>query len=147
MRVIQNLFGLNCFQRLNNLCYFVIFIVPHPNFAFLTVFLAERESAHLHCPHITVLSDVNADLLKPSSLQTKILLSVMKHLQLVDLVHAPTRVAENNSSQIDVLMTTDKHCFDVTRVFPFSGSVRSCVVYARSVFLGRTALLCFLTRQ
>ena len=54
-----------------------MFIVPHPNIAFFDNFLAECESAHLRYSRITVL-DVNADLLKPSSLQTKIL-SVMKH--------------------------------------------------------------------
>lgn len=69
-------------------------IVLHPSLVFLIAkFLAECESAHLQCPHITaILGDMNADLLKPSCLQTRSLLSVMKQLQLVDLVHAPTRV-------------------------------------------------------
>ena len=56
------------------------------------------------------------------------MLSVIKHLKLVDLVYAPTRVAENSFSQIDVLMTTDKHCFDVKSVFPFSGSDHHLIV-------------------
>ena len=62
---------------------------PPSQHTFLIIFL--HETAHLQCPRIAVLGDMNADLLKPSCSQTK-LLSVMKHLHLVDLVCVPTRV-------------------------------------------------------
>ena len=52
----------------------------------------------------------------------------MKQLQLVDLVHVSTRVTANSSSQIDVLMTADGHCFDSTGVFLFSGSDHHLIV-------------------
>ena len=79
---------------------------------------------------------MNADLIKPSCSKTKLLLSVMNHLQLVDLVRVPTRITANSSSQIDALMTTDGRCFDPTGVFPFSGSDHHLIVshyYPRSV--------------
>ena len=66
---------------------------------------------------------MNADLLnKPLCLQAKSFLSVMRQLQLVELVHVPTRVTINSFSQIDVLVTTDAQCFDSTGIYPFSGS-------------------------
>ena len=72
---------------------------------------------------------MNADLLKkPLCLQVRSLLSVMKQLQLVDLVHVPTRVTMSSSSQIDVLITTDVQCFDSTGVYPFSGSDHHLIV-------------------
>ena len=80
---------------------------PPSQFCFFDKFLAECESDLLQCPQITILGDMNADLLKPSCVQTKSLLSVMKQLQLVDLVNAPTRVTMTSSTEIDVLMSTD----------------------------------------
>ena len=91
-------------------------------------FLAEYETAHLQCPSIAIFGDVNADLLKPCYPCTKLLLSVMKQLQLVDLVCTPTRVTMDSSSQIDVLLTTDDGCFNFTKVFPFSGSDHHLIV-------------------
>ena len=87
MRVTWNPFGLSCFQRLNDLCCFVVFIAPPSQYSFFDNLLAECEIAHLQCPHVVVLGDVNADLLKPSCSQTKLLLPFMKQLQLVDLVY------------------------------------------------------------
>ena len=43
---------------------------------------------------MSVFGDVNADLLKQSCSQTKLLLSVMKQLQHVDLVCVPTRITD-----------------------------------------------------
>ena len=60
----------------------------------------------------------------------------MKQLQLTDLVCVPTRVTSNSSSQIDVFLTTDVHCFDATRVYPFSGSDHCLIVshfYSRGI--------------
>lgn len=72
---------------------------------------------------------MNADLLKkPLCLQARSLLSVMKQLQFVDLVHVPTRVTMSGSSQIDVLVTIDVQCFDSTGVYPFSGSDHHLIV-------------------
>ena len=65
---------------------------PPFQFCFFDKFLAECKSGLLQCPRITILVDMNADLLKPSCAQTMSLLSVMKQLQLVDLVNAPTRI-------------------------------------------------------
>ena len=77
---------------------------PPSQFCFFDKFLVECESGLLQCPQITILGDMNADLLKPSCAQTKSLLSVM---QLIDLLNAPTRVTMTSSTQIDVLMSTD----------------------------------------
>ena len=72
--------------------YVILFCLLSPSqYSFFDSFLAE---AHLQCPHLLCLV-------------MKLLLSAMKHLQLADLVCAPTRVTVNSSSQIDVLMTTD----------------------------------------
>ena len=103
---------------------------------FFEKLLAECESAHSHCPRLIILGDVNADLMRPSCPQTKLLLSVMRQFKLVDLVCAPTRVTMCSSSQIDVLMTTDVQCFESTKVFPFSGSYHHLIVsnfYSRGV--------------
>ena len=37
----------------------------------------------------------------------------MKQFELTDLVCAPTRVTANSSTQIDVFMTADSHCFNL----------------------------------
>ena len=94
---------------------------PPSQHTFFANFLAECETACSHCPRLCILGDMNADLFVPSLSQTKLLLSVMRQLKLVDLVGEPTRVAINSSSQIDVLLTTDIQCFESTSVFPFSG--------------------------
>lgn len=117
--------GLSCFQLLNNQCYSAVFIL---NMTFSVPFLAECEIAHLQCLRIAIFGDVNADLLKPCYPCTKLLLSVTKQLQLVDLVCVPTRVTMDSSSQIDVLLTTDDECFKSTKVFPFTGSDHHLIV-------------------
>ena len=101
---------------------------PPSQHAFFDKFLSECEAAQMHCPRLSVLGDVNVDLLKSSCSLTKLFLSIMKQLQLTDLVCVPTRVTINSSSQIDVLLTTDVHCFDATRVYPFSGSDHCLIV-------------------
>ena len=73
---------------------------------------------------------------KPLRLQARSLLSVMKQLQFVDLVHVPTRVTMSSSSQIGVLVTTDVQCYDSIGVYPFSGSDHHLIasnLYARVV--------------
>ena len=122
------------FPRTKRSMLFCCVYRPPSQFCFFDKFLAECESGLLQCPQTTILGDMNADLLKPSCAQTKSLLSVVKQLQLVDLVNAPTRVTMTSSAQIDVLMTTDVRCFDFTRVYPFRGGDHHLIVshfYAR----------------
>ena len=97
---------------------------------FFTNFLLNVKQLVLtsHCLHLAILGDMNADLLVPSLSQTKLLLSVMRQFQLVDLVCKPTRVTMSSSSQIDVLLTTDVQCFESTEVFPFSGSDHHIII-------------------
>ena len=64
---------------------------PPSQHNFFEKFLAECESAHSHCPRLVILGDVNANLMKPSYPQTKLLLSVIRQFKL-DLICAPTRV-------------------------------------------------------
>lgn len=81
---------------------------------------------------------MNADFLVPSLSQTKLLSSVMRQFKFVDLVCEPTRVTMSSSSQIDVLLTTDAECFELTAVFLFSGSDHHIVIshfYARGIFV------------
>ena len=65
---------------------------PPSQHNFFDNFLAECETAFSHSPRLAIFGDVNADLLVPSLPQTKLLLSIMKQFNFVDLVCAPTRV-------------------------------------------------------
>ena len=102
------------FPKIKRSMLFCCVYRPPSQYCFFDKFLTECELAHLQCPRIAILGDLNTDLLKPFCSQTKSLLFVMKQLQLDDLVHAPTRVTMDSSTQIDVLMTTDVQCFDST---------------------------------
>jgi len=59
-----------------------------------------------------VLGDVNVS---PSCSLTKLFLSILRQVQLTDIIGEPTRITINTSSQIDAILTTDPQCFDSTR--------------------------------
>ena len=78
---------------------------PPSQYTFFNNFLSEYETAQLQCPRLLVLGDVNVNLLNPSCSLTKLFLSIMRQVQLIDIVGEPTRITIN-TSQIDDILTT-----------------------------------------
>ena len=101
---------------------------PPSQYTFFDNLFFEHETAQLQCPRLLVLGDGNVNLLNPTSSLIKLLLSVMRQVQLTDIIGEPTRITINTSSQIDVILITDDQCFDSTRVYPFSGSDHHLIV-------------------
>ena len=74
----------------------------------------DRLLLHKH-QNITILGDLNSDLLNPTSLSSKSLLRFCKHLQLTELVQAPTRITNTTASLLDVILTNKPDCFRNTK--------------------------------
>lgn len=90
--------------------------------------------------NLTILGDLNSDLLDPDLPQTKLLNSFCNHLDLSHLVTSATRVTSESTSLLDVIITNNESCYRDTSVSPFSGSdhhiVATCFV-ARGIKAGR----------
>ena len=76
----------------------------------------------LNHQNLTILGDLNSDLMDPALPQTKLLSNFCKQLNLTHLVTQPTRITEKSSSLLDVIITNKESCFRDTVVCPFSGS-------------------------
>lgn len=87
---------------------------------------------------ITILGDLNSDLLNPALQQTKRLNQLIGYLQLDELVKQPTRITQSTSTQLDVILTNRSECFKDTFAIPYSNSDHHLVAthfYPRGVNL------------
>ena len=79
---------------------------------FIDHFLSECENLLVLNPHcVVMLGDLISDLTTPDLPQTKALVSVMRQLNLKQLVQNPTRITALSSSLIDVTLTNSPGCF------------------------------------
>ena len=103
---------------------------------FMDQLLSECENLLVLNPrHVVMLGDLNSDL--P---QTKALVSIMRQLNLTQLVQNPTRITASSSSFIDVILTNSPECFCNTFVHPFGFSDHHLVhshLHARGLKVNR----------
>ena len=66
------------------------------------------------CKRMSIIGDLNCDLLRPSLSQTKLFQHFCDSMQFVQLVNEPTRVIGGTASLLDVLLTNHVECFRVS---------------------------------
>ena len=69
---------------------------------------------------LLIVSDLNSNHLQPTLPQTRVLVAMMKHLNLTELVGQPTRVTGSSHSQIDVILNNVPDDFHDSTVVPCS---------------------------
>ena len=65
---------------------------------------------------ILVAGDLNCDMFKPCSPEANALLDLCNSVNLTQLIKEPTRVTENSSTLIDVIMTSSNYIVEDSRV-------------------------------
>ena len=77
---------------------------------------------------LTIIGDLNSDLLDPTLQQTKMLTQMMRQLKLQELVQSPTRITHSTSSQLDVILTNSPSYYKDSLALPYCNSDHHLVV-------------------
>ena len=88
---------------------------------------------------LLIVGDLNSNLLQPSLPQTRVLVVMMKHINLTELVGQPTRVTSSSSSQIDIILSNVPDDFCDSTVVPCSCTDHYIILshyYARGLKTG-----------
>lgn len=72
--------------------------------------------------NLTIIGDLNSDLLNDTLPQTKLLNNLCKQMHLTQLVNGATRVFNGSASLLDIILTNRMECFRDTTSCPFGGS-------------------------
>ena len=96
---------------------------PSSTISFFDHLSSETERAlSVRSQNLTILGDLNCNLLTLVSPATKALLSFCNHFGLEDIVCSPTRITETSTTLIDVILTNRVDCYKNTVSFPFGAS-------------------------
>ena len=94
---------------------------PPSQMTFYVDLLQECESALVRkTQKLLIVGNLNSNLLQRSLLQTRVLVAMMKHLNLTELVGHPTRVTGSSSSQIAIVLINIPDDFCDSTVVPCS---------------------------
>ena len=83
---------------------------------------------------VTIIGDINCDIMNDQTQPTKMLQSLCNHFNLSILKTPPTRITEHTETILDIIVTSDQNCFHNPKSTPFSGSdhhIVSCLYTPR----------------